>query len=235
MPALPIGGFMPIPLAMMIPFMAAQSIIMGDAFGKGYQFGKRKISAMTNEEFNSLSQSDLISEMQKEFKEAIPSIKQSLSDSTELQTRIVGEMLRILPALVTAGTKTLAEEGKALAGEGQEMLEKLSKFFSQGANIPQAFGQTAVGPPPPSAAPLRPSIGTKITVNSKPIFGKVQKRETTASIKGREMLQVRQNIRIMIERLRKLKLNPKSRGVTRLEQAIHQQKRMFNQRFNVSY
>ncbi len=97
MSSLPIGGFMPIPLAMMIPFMAAQSLIMGDAFGKGYQFGKRKISAMSNEEFNSLTQSDLITSMQQEFKKAIPTIQQTLDDSSELQTTIIEEMIKIVP------------------------------------------------------------------------------------------------------------------------------------------
>ncbi len=32
--------------------MATQSMVMGDAFGQAFQYGKRKISAMSNEEFN---------------------------------------------------------------------------------------------------------------------------------------------------------------------------------------
>ncbi len=106
---LPIGGFMPIPLAMMIPFMATQSIVMGDAFGKAYQFGKRKISAMSNEEFNALKLSDLIADMQVEFKASIPSIKQSINDSTELQNHIIAEMLLILPRITQAGLKGAEE------------------------------------------------------------------------------------------------------------------------------
>ncbi len=34
-----IGFFAPLPLAMMMPFMAGQSMLMGDAFGKSYQYG----------------------------------------------------------------------------------------------------------------------------------------------------------------------------------------------------
>ncbi len=54
-----LSGFLPIPLAMMIPFMGAQSLVLGKAFGEGFQYGKRKISAMTNEEFNKLTPSDI--------------------------------------------------------------------------------------------------------------------------------------------------------------------------------
>ncbi len=103
----PIGGFMPIPLAMMIPFMAAQSLVMGDSFGKGFQFGKRKISAMSNEEFNSLTMSNLITNLQQEFKQLIPSINMSIEDSKDLQTKIVQEMLKIVPNLIATLTETL--------------------------------------------------------------------------------------------------------------------------------
>ncbi len=93
----PIGGFMPIPLAMMMPFMAAQSMLMGDAFGKGFQFGKRKISAMSNEQFNSLTMSSMVTDMQTEFKNIVPTIKQSIIDSRQVQNVIISEMIKIVP------------------------------------------------------------------------------------------------------------------------------------------
>jgi len=147
--ALPIGGFMPIPLAMMIPFMAVQSIVMGDSFGKAYQFGKRRISAMSNEEFNKLSMSDLISDMQVEFKKAIPSINQSIDDATILQNKIIKEMLLILPRFV-AGDTSIGGATKGQIELWQNMIKGLSSDIksaiasSSGYSIiPQSFAQEA--------------------------------------------------------------------------------------------
>ncbi len=102
----PIGGFMPIPLAMMMPFMAAQSMLMGDAFGKGFQFGKRKISAMSNEEFNSLTMSAMVTDMQTEFKNIVPTIQQSIIDSRQVQNVIISEMIKIVPEFLKFMTQT---------------------------------------------------------------------------------------------------------------------------------
>ncbi len=91
--SLPISGFMPIPLAMMIPFMATQSMVMGDAFGRSFQYGKRKISAMSNEEFNATSMNEQAEDMYKTYKLIIPSLQQSIKDSTELQKFIIASLL----------------------------------------------------------------------------------------------------------------------------------------------
>ncbi len=90
---LPIGGFMPIPLAMMIPFMATQSLVMGHAFGEAFQYGKRKISAMSNEEFNKLRLEDLAANMFKSYQFIIPDLKTSIGQSTDLQNFIVAKLL----------------------------------------------------------------------------------------------------------------------------------------------
>ncbi len=97
--SLPISGFMPIPLAIMPPFMAYQSLVMGDAFGRAFQFGKRKISAMGNEEFNKLDIVTMFETISNEYTRMIPTVEKSMSASTELQVAIVKEMLKIIPAL----------------------------------------------------------------------------------------------------------------------------------------
>jgi hypothetical protein len=94
---------MPIPLAMMIPFMATQSLIMGEAFGKSYQYGKRKISAMSNEEFNKLTIEQMTQDMFNSYKLIIPSLKESINDSQALQNHIIGKILSI-PSEMIAGT-----------------------------------------------------------------------------------------------------------------------------------
>ncbi len=96
----PIGGFMPIPLAIMPPFMAYQSLLMGDSFGKGFQYGKRKISAMTNEEFNKMSLPDLFRDSMNEYESMIPTVEKSMDNSTKLQNSIIDRMLKIIPELL---------------------------------------------------------------------------------------------------------------------------------------
>ncbi len=101
MAVLPIGGFMPIPLAMMIPFMGTQSIVMGKQFGEGFQFGKRRISAMSNEEFNKLTTQQLLLENTAEVKRMIPDIEHAIMDMRNLQEFIVKEFIETGRQLIT--------------------------------------------------------------------------------------------------------------------------------------
>lgn len=132
----PIGGFMPIPLAMMIPFMATQSMVMGDAFGRSYQYGKRKISAMTNEEFNALTPEMLTQEILSQYKNMIPHLKQSIQDSTDLQNYIV--------------EKLIAMPGQLL----QDTAERISDTISGKNTATNSSGQTyeQYTKPPPTVS-----------------------------------------------------------------------------------
>ncbi len=105
---LPISGFMPVPLAMMIPFMFMQSVMMGYGFGTGFQYSKRKISAMNNEEFNATSIPKEVSKMFEAYKLMLPDIQQSIRDSKDLQVTVVEEMVKIPAHLLNAllGTTT---------------------------------------------------------------------------------------------------------------------------------
>ncbi len=87
-----IGFFAPFPLALMIPFMAGQSLAMGEAFGKGFQYGKRKISSMSNEEFNKLNFQQLSESIATDYKVMIPSMEQSIRASDKLQSAVIQEM-----------------------------------------------------------------------------------------------------------------------------------------------
>ncbi len=97
---LPIGGFLPIPLALMIPFMFMQSVMMGYGFGTGFQYSKRKISAMSNEEFNATSIKNETQKMFKAYHEIIPSLEDSIRDSKELQKTVLTEMINIPANLI---------------------------------------------------------------------------------------------------------------------------------------
>ncbi len=94
-----LSGFLPIPLAMMIPFMGMQSLVIGKQFGEGFQFGKRKISAMTNDEFNKLTPAMIAQRSADELKAMIPSMQQSLQDMRVFQTFIVQELIATVKQL----------------------------------------------------------------------------------------------------------------------------------------
>jgi len=79
--------------------MAGQSMMMGDAFGKAYQYGKRKISAMTNEDFNKLTTGDLGREILTDYTAIIPSMTQAIKQSTTFQSFIIHELAEIVKNL----------------------------------------------------------------------------------------------------------------------------------------
>ncbi len=64
---------MPLPLLLMIPFMMWQSAAIAVGFGTMFQYAKRKISAMSNEEFNTINPVDLINQDYENILDAIPS------------------------------------------------------------------------------------------------------------------------------------------------------------------
>ncbi len=97
---LPIGGFLPIPLALMIPFMFMQSVMMGYGFGTGFQYSKRKISAMSNEEFNATSIKNETQKMFAAYHDIIPSLEESIRDSKDLQKTVLTEMINIPANLI---------------------------------------------------------------------------------------------------------------------------------------
>ncbi len=140
--ALPIGGFMPIPLALMIPFMATQSLVMGEAFGIAFQYGKRRISAMSNEDFNKLTIEEVASQMFKSYENIIPELKQSIKKSTQFQNFIFATLLDmprgLLAELFGVGEKTDSQTQ-------QEEFDKLVE--SKGTPKP---GKGKVGNVPPA-------------------------------------------------------------------------------------
>ncbi len=130
-----LSGFLPIPLAMMIPFMGAQSLVLGKAFGEGFQYGKRKISSMTNEEFNKLTPSDIAANSRRELQQMIPEMKASITDMRDFQSFIVHELIataKQLPDDIFQGVTGLGSDTTA----GKAASAVVSSF------IPQAFGST---------------------------------------------------------------------------------------------
>jgi len=128
-----IGGFLPIPLAMMIPFMGAQSLVIGKQFGEGFQYGKRKISAMTNEEFNKLTPMELAKNSAKELSSMIPSMQASIADMRDFQSFIVKELIATiaqLPSDIFTGAKT------AFEGDDPRFERPFSEAFQEDVTDP---------------------------------------------------------------------------------------------------
>ncbi len=101
--ALPIGFFMPLPLAMMIPFMGVQSAVMAKQFGENFQYGKRRISAMSNEEFNRLTPKILMENANVELKSMIPSMEASITEMRTFQTFLIQEFIKMIKEAIGAG------------------------------------------------------------------------------------------------------------------------------------
>ncbi len=140
-----IGFFAPFPLALMVPFMAGQSLAMGEAFGKGFQYGKRKISSMSNEEFNKLDFQQLSESIATDYKLMIPSLKQSILASKELQDAVfdaLGKLILDIPENIKEFMSSLV--GGTGTGSAQETslvlanaLGKLTEVRSAGRTEPE--------------------------------------------------------------------------------------------------
>ncbi len=149
--SLPISGFTAVPNPQMLAFMAAQSFVMMMQAGEGWQFGKRKQSAMTNEEFNKQTPKSIMERQMQELKIAIPTIEKSMNAMTPMIRTIVtqygdfmAEIVKALPDVFKA-----AQGGQSLTGNistvGQEFAQIISLLLggikNAVPNIAVAYGE----------------------------------------------------------------------------------------------
>jgi len=160
MVSLPIGGFMPIPLAMMIPFMATQSMVMGQAFGMGFQYGKRKISAMSNEEFNKTTMEAIASEMFASYEKIIPNLKTQMADNQGLQNFIIAKLLDMPRDLISDFFNSITGQQTSQTGEPVHTEEEIKTFTEETAGkfLSPEEQQSTVSPTDPDI-----TTGTVIT------------------------------------------------------------------------
>ncbi len=124
---LPISGFLPVPLPMMIPFMGAQSLVIGKMFGEGFQYGKRKISAMPNEEFNKLTFEAMMSNARSEMQASIPTMQQAMQDMKPMVETVVHEFTNYLSLVIEKAPQQL--------GQIKTSLEDVSGFTELNAKL----------------------------------------------------------------------------------------------------
>ncbi len=131
-----IGLFAPLPLAIMIPFMAAQSFAMGQAFGTSFQYGKRKISSMSNEEFNALNAEALHKQIQADIRTMIPSMNQSFAQMEKFQSEVVNSIIKgvwetlqgLIPGLISSPSSSETSTSFASFGEGGTVTTEPIRF-----------------------------------------------------------------------------------------------------------
>ncbi len=102
--------------------MGAQSLVIGKMFGEGFQYGKRKISAMSNEEFNKLTFEDMMSNARTELKASIPTINASLQDMDEMVVVVVNEFLKYLGLVTKTVLETTVAKSIDIAEAGAHLI-----------------------------------------------------------------------------------------------------------------
>ncbi len=82
--SLPISGFTAVPNPMMLSFLATQGFAIMYYGGAGWQFGKRKVSGMSNEEVNAMTPNDFLQKLHGETRTMVPTMAQGMKDMTPL-------------------------------------------------------------------------------------------------------------------------------------------------------
>jgi len=124
--------------------MGIQSAVMAKQFGENFQYGKRRISAMSNEEFNKLTPQKLQENANSELRSMIPSMEQSVTDMRAFQTFLIQEFILMVQSSLAGGLDAISHS----LGIKEHM------FPHQGAPVP-----TPVPIPPPQNVPPPPKVG----------------------------------------------------------------------------
>ncbi len=119
--------------------MGIQSAVMAKSFGENFQFGKRRISAMSNEDFNKLTPKLLMEQNTRELQAMIPSMEKAVLEMRTFQTFLIREFLRTLNDAIRAG---LGE----LFGIKEETLADIEHFLHGHGG---GHDEPTSGPPPP--------------------------------------------------------------------------------------
>ncbi len=165
--SLPIGFFTPLPLPIMIPFMFMQSAAMALAFGSNFQYGKRKISSMSNEDFNKMSALDMNVDLANTVTSMIPSVEQSFRQMEKMNVTILDSMARYFAQAIEFGFNVLTGK-QAIQGTDSHfdvghVLENLTDPFGPNSDTqlsPEDISglRGAAGSPPPAAVVKLPTI-----------------------------------------------------------------------------
>ncbi len=109
----PISGFTAIPNPQMLAFMPIQSYLMMYFAGAGWQIGKRKMSAIPNDEFNKMSAKQLLEGFTADLRSTIPTLERSLNDITPLIETLIkqyGEFVTLAASVIPKVAEQTAQD-----------------------------------------------------------------------------------------------------------------------------
>ncbi len=122
----PLSAFTAVPNPQMLAFMGAQSFIMMFQAGEGWQYGKRRISAMTNEDFNKLTPERLLQNQAATLRSSISTIEKSMNDMTPMIKTIISQYGDFLREIIAEAPKALL---KGTGGTSPQDI--VDNFFDQ--------------------------------------------------------------------------------------------------------
>ncbi len=137
--SLPIGFFSPLPLPIMVPFMFMQSAAMALGFGSFFQYGKRKLSAMSNKEFNALTPEALAAQLMSNVNNMIPTVEQSFKQMEHMNVLILEAMAKYFDQATSFLFKWLkggaAQASENFSQEFQDIGTGITNFFDPNFNV----------------------------------------------------------------------------------------------------
>lgn len=119
----PISGFTAIPNPQMLAFMPIQSYLMMYFAGSGWQYGKRKISAMSNEQFNAMTPEGLLQQHSIELKNMLPTLDKTLNDVSPLIATLIeqyGDFIREAIKAIPQAVTNIFQPATTIGGGGTQ-------------------------------------------------------------------------------------------------------------------
>ncbi len=125
--------------------MFMQSAAMALAFGSFFQYGKRKISSMSNQEFNVLTPEDLTANLMSSVNNMIPTVEQSFHQMEQMNVLILDAMAKYFNQAVGKIEQWIQTGGRNLqqnvqTGITDPIAGAIEDFFDSGGQLLPSAG-----------------------------------------------------------------------------------------------
>ncbi len=147
--------------------MFMQSAAMALGFGSFFQYGKRKISSMSNEEFNVLTPEALTAQLLSNVNNMIPSVQQSFKHMEQMN-------VLILDAMANYFSQGVAKLEQWIQGRGENLVSNISGGVN---DLSQGISDFFL--PPASAAEYVPPDDLRKLSSDKITFGPTGPQQPT--------------------------------------------------------
>ncbi len=147
--------------------MGIQSAVMAEQFGTLFQYGKRRISAMSNEEFNKLTPQMLQERMTREIEGMIPEMKEQIKAMRPMVELIISEFAQY----ILLATEEMQKLTVAASEKGITNIQYLATHLAHG-HIPGIAGHPSSGidqqDDPNKFVPPKPKLTPTLTPTPTP-------------------------------------------------------------------